>query len=125
MRLVLPAEGEVCSSLAMTSLFFSALWYVQPVLQVCIAVLFYRRKLHRRFPLFFSTVLYIFASEIVLLAVRAFPYRVYFYSYWALNSITTLLKFAVIYELFSDMFGQHRGQKDFGTTLFQWAGVVD
>ncbi len=108
----------------MATFFFYALWYVQPVLQVWLAVMFFRRKLHRRFPLFFSTVLYVFGSEIVLLAVRAFPYKTYFYTYWALNSITTILSFAVIYELFGAMFGAHRGLKDFGSTLFQWAGVV-
>lgn len=108
----------------MTSFFFHALWYVQPVLEIALGVFLFRSKLHRRFPLFFSLVLYVLVTDLVLIGAHFLSYRAYFYTYWAINSVTVVLSFAVIYELFMAMFGQHHGLKDFGSTLFQWAGVV-
>ena len=105
---------------------FRALWFVQPVLEITIALVLYRRKIHRRFPLFFSFLLYITVTDLALMAMTYghAGYDAYFYAYWSINSIAVILGFAVIYELFNAMFGQHHGLKDFGSTLFQWAGLV-
>jgi hypothetical protein len=108
----------------MTSFLYHTVWYLQPVLELALAAFFFRRKLHLRFPLFFSLVTYVFVTDLVLLGAHTFGYKTYFYAYWSINAVAVILSFAVIYELFTTMFGQHHGLKDFGSTLFQWAGVV-
>src|SRR5205085_1234931 len=100
------------------------LWFCQPFLKAAIAGLLYWRRDHRRYPLFFSTLIYMAIVSALLMQAGHVSYKTYFYAFWALKSVEVVLYFAVIYELFTVVFGHHHGLKDFGTTLFQWAGIL-
>jgi hypothetical protein len=103
----------------------NGLWFLEPALNAAIAVFMYRRKLHSRFPLFFTFQIFhaIFAALMIALMKLA-GYRAYFFTFWSLEPLAILLSFANIQELFSAMFRQREGLKDFGTMLFRWAIVV-
>ncbi len=101
-----------------------ALWGLEPVLSGAVALFMYRRKLHARFPLFFAFQLFHIATCIAEFTASHISYKAYFDTFWSLEPLVILLSFANIQELFSAMFRQREGLKDFGTMLFRWAMVV-
>jgi hypothetical protein len=101
------------------------LWCAQPILQSAVALVLWRRKLHKQFPVFFTYVL----AQIGIFALT-FPlrsadnYEWFFYAYWIGAAISALLSFRVIHEVFIDVFRPYHTLKDLGTVLFKWTGVV-
>jgi hypothetical protein len=101
------------------------LWYPQPVLQSVVAVILWRRELHKQFPAFFSYLI----AQVVNFAV-IFPLWVrgndnyYFGLFWLGQAVNAVLSFKVIHEIFLDVFRPYHTLKDLGTLLFKWAGVV-
>jgi hypothetical protein len=103
---------------------YYALWICYPLLQSGVAALMFRRKLHRKFPVFFAYLL----AQVVIFAV-IFPislhgYEAYFYAYWITAVISLVLGFMVIHEIFVDVFRPYHTLKDLGTVLFKWASLV-
>lgn len=102
-----------------------ALWIAHPVLQSSVVVLMLVRRQVRKFPVFFGYLL----SQCAIFAV-VFPlyctgsYRAFFFAYWISALISLALGFAVIHEIFLDIFAPFHTLKDLGTVLFQWAGLV-
>jgi len=106
-----------------TSAVVNVLWLLQPILEIVILAMMFRRKLHVRYPLFFSFLAYNVVVTGLTFAVRG-SYRAYFYAYWSTDAVSSMLVLGVIYELFTAMFRQHHALRDFGTMLFRWAVVV-
>jgi hypothetical protein len=104
---------------------YYALWIAHPVLQSALAAVMYRRKLHRKFPVFFAYAI----SQVLIFAVL-FPidlkgsYAAFFYAYWITAAISLTLGFQVIYEIFLDVFRPYHTLKDLGAVLFKWASLV-
>jgi hypothetical protein len=102
-----------------------ALWVVQPALQAVVAVIVFRRKLHKAFPTFLTFLI----AQVAIFAVE-FPvyYRgrgeVYFYVYWFANAFNLVLEFKIIHEIFLDIFRPYHALKDLGTALFKWAALI-
>src|SRR6202158_3039043 len=101
------------------------LWGAQPILQSVVAVIFWRRKLHRQFPAFF----WFLVAQVTNFAVT-FPLwltgngKLYFWFFWLGEAVNAVLGFKVIHEIFLDVFRPYHTLKDLGTLLFKWAGVV-
>jgi hypothetical protein len=99
------------------------LWCAHPVLQSVVAVVLWRRGLHKKFPVFFT---YLIAQNAYFAA--CFPlrdnYNWYFWVYWLGAAISAVLGFKVIHEIFLDVFRPYYTLKDLGTVVFKWAGVV-
>src|ERR1035438_8235294 len=101
------------------------LWCAQPVLQGLGAAILWRRKLPKKFPVFFWFLLAPVADF-----ARLFPawcignYRLYFGLFWLADAVNAVLGFKVIHEIFLDVFRPYHTLKDLGTLLFRWAGVV-
>ncbi len=102
------------------------LWCAQPILQSVVAAIFWRRKLHKRFPVFFFFLLAQVAifSVIFPLWFAGYSPKIYFISFWLGDAISAFLGFKVIHEIFLDVFRPYHTLKDLGTLLFRWAGVV-
>ena len=102
-----------------------SLWCAQPILQSVVAVILWRRKLHKQFPVFFLYLLAQvadFAITFPLWLTRAG--MAYFWLFWLGEAVTAVLGFKVIHEIFLDVFRPYHTLKDLGTLLFKWAGVV-
>ena len=111
--------------LAMNAQFQLALWMAHPVLQLGVAGVFYWRKLHRVFPIFFSYLLFQVVNFCVVFpAYRYGSYQEYFYSYWGLQAVSLALGFKIIHEIFLDVFRPYHALKDLGSVLFKWAALV-
>jgi len=101
------------------------LWCAQPILQSVVAVVLWRRKLHKQFPVFFLFLL----AQVANFALT-FPlwlvgdFKTYFVFFWLGEAVNAVLGFKVIHEIFLDAFRPYHTLKDLGTLLFKWAGVV-
>jgi hypothetical protein len=109
----------------MNAQFQLALWMAHPVLQLGVAGIFYRRKLHRIFPIFFYYLIFQVVNFCVVFpAYRYGTYPQYFYSYWGLQAVSLALGFKIIHEIFLDVFRPYHALKDLGSVLFKWAALV-
>ena len=100
------------------------LWCAQPILQSAVALVLWRRKLHKQFPAFFVYLLAQVVNFAVIFPLRSGDYRFYFASFWLGEAVNAVLGFKVIHEIFLDVFRPYHTLKDLGTLLFKWAGVV-
>lgn len=105
---------------------FRDLWCAQPILQSVVAGIFWRRKLHKQFPVFFSFLI----AQIVIFGLtfplygREDTYKWYFWLFCIGDCVSALLGFKVIHEIFLNVFRPYHSLKDLGTPVFKWAGVV-
>jgi len=100
------------------------LWCAQPILQSVVAVILWRRKLHKQFPVFFLFLLVQIANFAVVFPLWLAGNGLYFGLFWLGEAINAVLGFKVIHEIFLDVFRPYHALKDLGTLLFKWAGVV-
>jgi len=102
-----------------------ALWISHPVLELLLASVLIWRKLHRRFPIFLTYIVFQIADFALLFPIHQYAgYALYFYTYWIDAAITLALAFLVIHEVFLDVFRAYHTLRDLGTVLFKWAGLV-
>lgn len=102
-----------------------ALWVAQPILELPLLGVMLWRKLHRKFPIFFAYIVFHVISFAVLFPIHQYGgYDLYFYSYWISAMVSLALGFAVIHEVFLDVFRPYHTLKDLGTVLFKWAALV-
>jgi hypothetical protein len=101
------------------------LWCAQPILQSAVAVILWRRKLHKQFPVFFLFLLAQIANFVVIFPLWiSNNHDLYFALFWLGEAVNAVLGFKVIHEIFLDVFRPYHTLKDLGTLLFKWAGVV-
>ncbi len=93
------------------------LWCAQPLLQSAVALVLWRRKLHKQFPVFFAYVLAQIGIFAVTFPLNFYNYKWFFYCYWVCAALSALLSFRVIHEVFLDVFRPYHTLKDLGTVL--------
>lgn len=103
---------------------YYALWIAHPVLQIGIAGLMIRYGLQRKFKFFFGYVLTQLVTFAVIFPALWHNYSAAFYIYWACDALSVAFGFAVIHEVFVDVFRLFHTLRDLGTVLFKWAGLV-
>ena len=105
-----------------------ALWLAQPLLQVAVAIVVWRRQLYKQFPVFLAFLL----TQVVIFAITYPIYAMgggvsapwYFGLYWLSQALNAVLCFKIIHEIFLDVFRPYHALKDLGTPIFKWAGLV-
>lgn len=105
-------------------LLYYALWIAHPIIEIGIAAFMFRRGLHRKFKFFFGYLLVQLATFVVLFLATRYSYSSAFYLYWMLDALSVVFGFAVIHEVFVDVFRAFQILRDLGTVLFKWAGLV-
>jgi len=103
---------------------YYALWIAHPVLQMGIAAIMLRRGLHRKFKFFFAYVLTQLLTFAAVFPAVWHSYSVLFYMFWSFDALGVAFGFAVIHEVFVDVFRAFHTLRDLGTVLFKWAGLV-
>jgi len=103
---------------------YYALWIAHPVLQTGIAALMLQRGLHRKFKFFFGYILIQLITFAALFPAMWHNYSAAFYVYWICDALSVAFGFAVIHEVFVDVFRAFHTLRDLGTVLFKWAGLV-
>jgi len=104
------------------------LWIGQPLLQVAVAIVVWRRQLYKQFPVFLAFLL----TQVAIFAITYPIYAIYggvsapwyFGLYWSSQALNAILCFKIIHEIFLDVFRPYHALKDLGTPIFKWAGLV-
>ncbi len=107
-----------------TRLLYYALWFAHPALQLGIAALMVRRGLHCKFKFFFAYILIQLVSFGVVFPAYWRSSPATYYIYWGCELLSVAFGFAVIHEVFVDVFRMFHTLRDLGTVLFRWAGLV-
>jgi len=99
------------------------------VLWAVLGILFWKRKLHRRFPAM-ATYLAVRATStpllLAVLFVQSQPwgqnyFPVYFFGYWAVYIASAVLLFFVCIEVFRSALSAFSGLMKFAIVIFRWA----
>jgi hypothetical protein len=105
-------------------LVYYGLWFAHPTLQLGIAAVMVWRGLHRKFKFFFGYILTQFLSFAILFPAYRHSPSAFYYLYWVCDALSVAFCFAVIHEVFVDVFRVFHTLRDLGTVLFKWAGLV-
>jgi hypothetical protein len=106
---------------------FLYLWIAPHTLQAVLAVMMIHRMLVRQFPAFFTYTVFEVAQFLVLftLARMASVSGSHWGVVWLTGSaISIALRFAVVHEIFSNVFHSYPALQEFGGVLFRWATAV-
>lgn len=99
------------------------LWLAEPILESVVLTALIWRKAYRQYRWFFAYMV----SEVVAFLVL-YPLRnhesAYFYAYCATATLSIVLGFAVIHEIFINIFRPYHTLRDLGSVLFKWAALV-
>jgi hypothetical protein len=109
------------------SLLWHCLWLASPALQAIIVWLMIRRRLYREFPMFFLyTAFQVLLSPtlFVLDHLNAVTIEQYWYANWAGDSVNVMLRFAIIYEIFKNLFRSYSTLQNLGALLMRWTVVL-
>jgi hypothetical protein len=102
-----------------------ALWICHPLIEIPLAAIMYRRKLHRQFPIFFAYILFNLVCFAILFPLyRSDSSMAYFFAYWIGAIACWVFGFKVIREILLDVFRRFPDQKKVGLMLFRWAALV-
>jgi len=109
------------------SLLWHYLWIAPHAFTIVVVWLIIRKRLAREFPFFLAYCLCQVVEQPVLFLLDHDP-RVLADSYWVTYScllVTQIaLRFAVIYELFSQIFSPYPGLQELGRRLLKWVAVI-
>jgi hypothetical protein len=108
-------------------LLFLYLWIAPHVLQVALAVMMVRRRLAKEFPAFFLYTVFEVLQFAVLFALSRIDAvsAEQFATVWlAGGALSIALRFAVVHEIFRNVFRTYPSLDEFGALLFRWATAV-
>src|SRR5579862_1663992 len=103
---------------------YYTLWVAHPILELGVVAIMVQRGLHRKFKFFFGYVLTQLMSFAVVFPANWHSYSALFSLYWICDALSVAFGFAVIHEVFVDVFRAFHTLRDLGTVLFKWAGLV-
>jgi hypothetical protein len=106
------------------TILYYTLWVAHPILELGVATVMVQRGLHRKFKFFFGYVITQLMSFAVVFPANWHSYSALFYLYWICDALSVAFGFAVIHEIFVDVFRAFHTLRDLGTVLFKWAGLV-
>ncbi|MGA7219073.1 MAG: hypothetical protein WBX38_12190 [Candidatus Sulfotelmatobacter sp.] len=108
------------------SLLWHYLWLAPDILQVTLAVLLYRRGLHKSFPVFFTYAIYEAIETFTLYSLDVLPFsaETYWRAFWVGLIVGGLLKFAVIGELLFRLLRPWAALAETGNRLLWLVGGV-
>jgi hypothetical protein len=104
---------------------FSVLWIAKPAFEAVVAAGLFWRKAYRSFPFFLAYIVAQIMTWCILYPISLKgSSELYFYAFWVTAAVVLGLGFAVIHEVFLDVFRPYHTLKDMGSVLFKWAGLV-
>jgi hypothetical protein len=109
------------------SLLWHYLWIAPHALQAIIAIVMIRRRLFREFPMFLAYTIFEFVQGGTLFildhSAKISAYQ-YWEAYWLVQGVSIVLRFAIIYEIFSHVFRPYPALRELSQIMFRWATVV-
>jgi hypothetical protein len=101
------------------------LWIAPHILQIVLALLMMRRRLVREFPVFFTYTMFEILQFFTLFALMHLNFmKAYAVAYYGGETISSALRFAIIYEILSKVLGDYSPLSRIKHSLFHWATAV-
>lgn len=95
------------------------------ILLVVLAVLLFRRKLVREFPVFFAYTVFEILQFVILFPLLYLGFMaLYAPVFYVTEIISAGLRFGIIYEIFNKVFGNFASLKGFHGSFFRWATAL-
>lgn len=92
-------------------------------MQSAVMVLMLKRNLRSAYPLFYSFLVMNTLMVFIGMAVYRFAIGQYFFVYWTFSSVSMLIAFGVLYEVFVNLLKPYAALIDLGKMLFVWAAL--
>lgn len=99
------------------------IWWTTPIVMTMIAIAMYRRRLYREFPVFFNYVI----LQILIFGVDyglSNNSNLYYYVSWTTTAVCIAVSFAVLLEIFKEVFRPYEALRDLSVILFRWCALV-
>jgi hypothetical protein len=109
------------------SLLWHYLWVAPNVFLLALGVLFWRRKLHRQFPVFLVFALVVAIEQLVLYFADISPSvsgETFWKFFWVGLLVEALARFALIGEIFSRVLNQYHSLAGLGKRVIRGVGIV-
>jgi hypothetical protein len=103
------------------------LWLAPHVLQVALAILLWRRGLHKLFPVFFAYTIFEAIEEFILYGMDVLPsvsFEAFWRAFWVGLIVEGMLRFALIGELFLHLLPHWLALAKLGSQLIRGAGAA-
>src|ERR1700730_1238881 len=103
------------------------LWLAPHILQMVLALLIWRRQLHRLFPVFLAYIIFEAIEEFTLYAMDVLPWvraETFWQAFWIGLIIEGVIRFALIGELFRHLLRPWPVVANLGNRLISGTGVV-
>jgi len=102
-----------------------ALWVAGPCLQAVMAGFMLKRKLYRKYPVFFAyTVSHVIRFVVLFSLYHHGSKEAYRETYLVADVLDAALAFAAIYEVFSNVFRAYEEIRKLAGIVFRWALIV-
>jgi len=112
--------------MTLLSQIWHAFWFAQTGFRALLLVLVLRRRFYKEYPVFAAYVGWALLKSCVLLGMNYAPFvsgDQYYRVHAASSIIDAALRWAVIYEIFIDVFRDYTTLRSLGPNLFRWATV--
>ncbi len=109
------------------SLLWYYLWVAPNFILLILAVLIWRRKLHKQYPVFLVFAVAIAVEQLTLCVTDVLPSvrpLTWWYLFWTGLLGEALIKFSLVGEIFSAVFGPYPSLAKLGKLLISGAGVI-
>jgi hypothetical protein len=109
------------------SLLWHYLWVGPNIFLLALAALGWRRKLHKRFPVFLIFAVVVAIEQLLVYAADVIPSvsaGTFWRVFWAGLLVEALAKFALIAEIFGSVFGRYDSVANLGKGVIRGLGVV-
>jgi hypothetical protein len=103
------------------------LWVAPNVFLLVLALLIWRRKLHKQFPVFLIFAVAIAVEQLIVYAADVIPTvsgATFWRVFWAGLLLEALVKFALVGEIFGRVFGQYDSLANLGKRVIRGLGVA-
>ena len=99
-----------------------------PVIELGIVVVLIAKKLWRRFPAFTAYAILHVAKLPTEFFLSHQPgsvyYSAYFFFYWSTEAVSAVLTYAIIYDLYGQVFRRYEGLNRLGRLLLNWVAAL-
>jgi hypothetical protein len=100
------------------------LWIAPVTVFVCLVATVLRRKMVAALPVFFAFTVLQVVEQVLLLFFYHLSSLQYYYAYWTFAALDMAMGFAVLHEVFAEIFRPFSELRQFGAILFRWAALV-
>lgn len=100
------------------------LWFMPALLQVLVVSRMLVKRLYKDFPIFFAYTIFHLVEFVIGISAANVSREAYYYVYWSMDTIDSILSIALVQEVFSHVFRPYEALRTLGNALFKWSAII-